>query len=289
MFLEILMNNKLPIKERQNSPEAILFLRAQRQSYNYAKFFYIVRMTFNIAWPLIAISLYFLFNSKSADFILVTSSVIVIMTFIMEFKEKEFTKQGAIIQEQFDLLIFLIPWNEPLYGEKIKIESIHHLADSEKTPEEDLKNWYTGIEENEEKKYILKAQKMNVFWSSEQKKHFKNILLFATVIIFIIIITLGLSNNFLLSEFFIVLFFPSLPLFLYLIKSIKDFSDQIQELERLNSHIYNLLEKRNVKYEELRFNQDAIFIHGRVPNNIVPDRIYRKLRKRFENLFKKIN
>lgn len=289
LFLEMLMSNQLSIQERQNLPEAISLLRAQRQAYSKAKSFYLIRMAFNVIWPLIAISLYSLFNSSSADIILTASSIIVIATFIIEFSEKQLTKTGALIQEQFDTFVFSMKWNESLCGEKVSDENIHHFAELEKTPDEELKNWYTGIEDYEDKKYILKAQRMNVSWSCKQKNYFKTILLFTIVIVFLLIIALGLVYKLLLSEFFIVLFFPALPLFLYLIKSIKDFGDQVKELDRLNSHIRNLLNKRSVTYEELRFNQDAIFIHGRVPNNIVPDKLYWKLRNNLESTFKKIN
>lgn len=283
------MNNQLMIEERQNMSKAILLLRAQRQAYKKAKFFYLARMTFNVFWPPIAIFLYFLFDSSSANFILTASSIIVIVTFMMEFPERKLTKTGALIQEQFDTFVFSMKWNQALCGEKIRDEDIHDFAELEKTPDEELKNWYTGIEDYEDKKYILKAQRMNVSWSYKQKKYFKTILLFTIVIVFLLIIALGLVYKLLLSEFFIVLFFPALPLFLYLIKSIKDFGDQVKELDRLNSHIRNLLNKRSVTYEELRFNQDAIFIHGRVPNNIVPDKLYWKLRNNLESTFKKIN
>lgn len=289
LFLEIPMNNQLLIEERQNMPKAILLLRAQRQAYKNAKIFYLSRMTFNVFWPPIAIFLYFLFDSSSATFILTTSSIIVIVTFIMEFPEKKLTKTGALIQEQFDTFVFSMKWNQALCGEKIRDEDVHDFAELEKTPINKLKNWYTGIEEFEEKTYVLKAQRMNVSWSSKQKKYFKTVLLYAIATIFLLIIIIGLLNNFLLSEFFIVLFFPALPLFLYLIKSIIDFTGQIEELERLNSHICSLLDKKNVTYEELRFNQDAIFMHGRVPNNIVPNVIYWKVRNKFESTFKKMN
>jgi len=283
------MFKHIQIKDRQNEAESILFIRAQRKAYSIAKNYYLFRMALSILWPILAIIIFINFEKNTSNLILIISSIIVVLTFSIEYFEKYYTRLGAVIQEQFDTMIFDIKWNEPICGEKIKKEVILQLAQKEKTKEDLLKDWYSGIEDDENSKFILKAQRMNVSWTSQQKKIFSKILLLLFLLSLISITTLGIMQNLLLSEYFILLFFPSLSLFLYLAKGVIDFYQQFRDLDRLNTYICNLQNKKHVTIEELRKVQDSIFIYGRVPNNIIPDKLYWKLRESFEKVFKQIN
>lgn len=283
------MSKEITIKERQNTEESIQYLRAQRYAYFCAKRIYMIRMFLSIVWPVLTLMLYFTFDNKFTTIILTGSSIILSATFIMEMWEKMFTKLGATIQEQFDTAIFNMKWNSALVGEKVSTEKIYDLAKKESTEVSELRNWYTGIDTNDEIEYTLKAQKTNIEWSIKQKNLFKNFLLVVALVIFTIFILIALWNKFLLADFFIILFFPTISLFVYLCKGFIDFSQQVKDLERITSQIYTLLENKKTNKYQLRFIQDAIYIHGRIPNNIVPDFLYRKLRSALEDMFKSTN
>jgi len=285
----MIMSENTPIKERQNTEESIQYLRAQRYAYLCAKRIYMSRMFLSIAWPVLSLILYFYFDNEFTTATLTGSSIILVATFMMEIQEQKFTKLGATIQEQFDTLIFKMKWNTALIGEKINDGKVYDLAKKESTEISKLKNWYTGIDTNDEIEYTLKAQKTNIEWSIKQKNYFKNFLLVAALVIFTIFIMIALWNNFLLADFFIILFFPTISLFVYLCKGFIDFSQQVKALERITSQIYSLLENEKTRKYQLRFIQDAIYVHGRVPNNVIPDVLYNKLRNRLEATFESTN
>lgn len=284
------MNEIMPIKERQNTEENINYLSAQKQAYNKAKNVYIVRMILTIFSPVIFIALYFLFDNKFQTAILVVSSLILIVTFFMELYEKDSIKLGATIQEQFDTSVFNIEWNLALVGDKVNKENLYKLTKPLKEDTFELKNWYTSLESNSEIEYALKAQSMNVVWSIEQKGWYKNFLSIIIFMLLIIYICIACWNDFLVSEFFITLFFPSTSLFIYLVKGWADFRQQLIELKRIDKHIKKLLfEIEKVTKYNVRSIQDSIYVYGRLPNNIVPSIIYRYHKKKLEPMFKSIN
>ncbi|OJD48998.1 S-4TM family putative pore-forming effector [Bacillus sp. L27] len=283
------MYKGIPIKERQNTEESIRYLHAQRYAYKIAKCIYMWRMFLSIVWPIIAVILYFACDNKFANEILIVSSLILVATFIMEFYEKKYTVIGATIQEQFDTTIFNMKWNLALVGEKISPEKIYTLAEKEKTEISKLKDWYTGINTNDEIEYTLKAQKTNIAWSIRQKEIFRDFLLIMAILILLALILIASWKNFLMTDFFITLFFPTISLFIYLIKGWMDFSQQVNELKRITSQINSLLESEKTSKYHLRFIQDSIYVYGRVPNNIIPDVLYNKLRKKLEEIFKNTN
>lgn len=283
------MSEKMPIKERQNTEESIHYLRAQRYAYLCAKRIYMSRMVLSIAWPIIAVILYFTCKNDCTTTVLTGSSLILMASFFMEIYEQRFSKLGATIQEQFDTHIFNMKWNSALVGEKIKKEEIYSLAKKEKTKISELKNWYTGIDTDDEIEYVLKAQKTSTEWSIKQKRIFGNLLLILAGLIFIISTMIALWSKFLLADFIITLFFPTTSLYIYLLKGWKDFSQQVKELQRITSQIYFLLESERTSKYQLRFIQDAIYVHGRVPNNIIPNTLYYKLRNKLEEVFESIN
>ncbi len=290
LFSVTIMNKMLPIKERQNTPENIICLRGQRQAYKQAKNFYMFRMFLSIAWPITAVLLYFIFGNEFSNAVIVVSSLILILTFILEYYEKAYSKMGANIQESFDTNVFNMKWNSPLVGGKVSKEDIVLLAEKEKTKESKLINWYTGIDTENEAEYTLKAQRMNTAWSIKQKEKFSRFLLFSGILIFISLIIIGCYHGFKLYAFLIILFFPTVSLFIYLFKGWFDFLQQVNELKRITSSIDALLNKQaKVTKQELRSIQDSIYIHGRVPNNIIPDVLYNRMRSKLERLFSYTN
>ncbi|WP_142509321.1 S-4TM family putative pore-forming effector [Lysinibacillus sphaericus] len=286
----MIMNELFPIKERQNTPENIIYLRGQRQAYKQAKNFYMWRMLLSIAWPIIAVILYFTFENEIANAVIVVSSLILIATFIIEYYEKAFTKMGATIQESFDTNVFNLKWNSHLIGGKISKEDIVLLAEKEKTEEYKLKDWYTGIATDNESEYTLKAQRMNTAWSIKQKEKFSMFLFLSGILIFTSLVIIGCYTGFELYDFLIMLFFPTVSLFIYLFKGWFDFLQQVKELKRITSSIDDLLDKQTkVTKQELRSIQDSIYIHGRIPNNIIPDVLYNRMRSKLEQLFRHTN
>ncbi|MBD8038721.1 hypothetical protein H9635_18410 [Solibacillus sp. A46] len=277
------------ILERQNTDENIRYLHAQRQSYKVSKRFYLARMILSIFTPLISIILYFIFNNTLVNYVLIFSSLILILSVILELFEQKYNKIGANIQEIFDTSVFQIRWNSALLDKKISDEELYELASKEETDEEELKNWYSGLESKNEKINILVAQRMNVCWTLQQKKKFKWLLFICLLSLITTFILISSINSFTVNELFLTLIFPATPLFIYLGKNFLEIWQQEKDLERIANYINQLYEKGHPTDNEIRSIQDCIYIFGRLPNHIVPDVFYKKVRKKLENVFRVIN
>lgn len=289
LYLAMNMSNISSIVKRQNTEVNIMNLRAQRQCYNIAKKFYLFRMSLILFLPIFSIAMYFSFDNEKANTVLIVTSAGLIISLIIEFFEQKYNHMGANIQEIFDTEVFQIPWHSELIGNKVRPETIYQFAMKEKSPLEKIVDWYTGLEAKNEKINILVAQRMNLCWSLEQKSKFKLFLLSCSIVLGIILILIGSINDFSLNNFFITLLFPTTSLFIYLIKNFYELSRQEKEMNRIIGRIDYFINRGNPKNYEIRAVQDAIYIHGRLPNHVVPDVLYNKIRKEFETTFKRTN
>lgn len=277
------------ILTRQNSDESMRYLQAQRRSYQISKRFYLWRMLLSIFTPLFSIALFFIFENKLSNWILFFSSIIIAVSLIMEFFEKKYNKKGAKIQENFDTHVFKLPWNFALIGKKETEEDIVELATKCNSTKCELENWYTGLESSNEKVNVLIAQRTNICWTAKQKTKFKNILLLILIALITSFITIACIFNFTMIEFFITMIFPGISLFIYLIKNYIELREQEDDLKRLSDFIEILINQGNPTDRDLRYIQDAIYIYVRLPNHIIPDVLYNKLKNKFEDIFRITN
>lgn len=283
------MSEHSTILIRQNNEDSIRYLQAQRRCYQISKSFYLWRMLLSVLTPLISIALFFLFDNALSDLVLIISSLIIITSLILEFFEKKYNKKGAKIQENFDTFVFNLSWNSVLIGSKESEEDIVELSSKCQSNISELENWYTGLEAPDENVNVLIAQRTNICWTAKQKKHFKNILLIILIILIVSFITIAFIFNFTVVDFFITMIFPGITLFTYLIKNYLELREQEDELERLSNYIETLIVQNNPTTKDLRNVQDAIFIYVRLPNHIVPDFLYNKSKRKFEDIFKITN
>jgi len=277
------------IYELQNEFSKIRLLKAQRNCYNTAKKLYMIRMFISIVLPIISIILYFTFNNALADFILIIGGIGLALSLVLEILEQKFNVKGAKIQEIFDTAVFQLHWNTAVLGDKILNEEIHFYAERDKTPLPKLLNWYTGLSSENEYINILTAQRMNLCWSMYQKSKFKFVLLWSLIALSLIFITIGCLYNFTLNNFFITIIVPSLSLFIYLIKNTYEINQQESEMRRVVLLIEQYIEEDNPTEYQLRTIQDAVYIYGRLPNHIVPNVFYNKVRNKLESIFKSTN
>jgi len=127
------------ITSRQNNPNFIELLKAQRIAYSQCKRFQIfdvVSVIIAILFPLLTLKFPNYQNTFNAFGVIWTASYL-----ITEVYRKNKTTQGAIIQEQFDTELYNLKWNEVLCKDKTSIDTIQELAS--KYSKNDLANWYS--------------------------------------------------------------------------------------------------------------------------------------------------
>jgi hypothetical protein len=114
------------ITTRQNNPNLIELLKAQRIAYSQCKTFQlfdVVSVIIAIIFPVLTLKFPAYQNMINAFGVLWTIAYL-----LTEIYRKNKTTQGAIIQEQFDTELYNLKWNEILCKEKVSIDTIQELA-----------------------------------------------------------------------------------------------------------------------------------------------------------------
>lgn len=192
------------IVSKQNDPENIKLLRASTVAYSNAKAGEI-KITYFLLFLAIAYPFCYLFikdeNIKLGLFGCSFLLTILIQIFTSSFKGN--TSKGAIFKEEFDTIIFNLPWKSTL--KKPDRREVLHFSQLYKGDE--IKDWYspnlsTNIDSNIA---VAVLQHSNTSWDIELRKAYRKWLIYFIVIYSIV-----------LFGFFVVLKTDAMTIFLLL-------------------------------------------------------------------------
>ena len=273
------------ITTRQNNPNFIELLKAQRVAYSQCKKFQIfdvVSIIIAILFPLLTLKYPSYQNAINAFGVLWTASYL-----LTEVYRKNKTTQGAIIQEQFDTELYNLKWNEVLCKEKANIDTIQDLAS--KYSKNDLHNWYSTKIDNTlpNEISILMCQRINFSWEISQRQKFVTFLSIIAVLYYGIYIVIGFKNN---VGFFdlLVMLSPSISFLVYSVLNVISLRSHVKSknetLKFIDRELENFKQSKASlpKTETLRQIQDVVFTERTVPEK-VPDWFYRLNKSKNEN------
>lgn len=278
------------ITTRQNNPNLIELLKAQRIAYSQCKkfhFFDFVSAIIAILFPLLTLKYPEYQNAINAFGVLWTTSYL-----LTEVYRKNKTTQGAIIQEQFDTELYNLNWNEVLCKDKANIDTIQELASD--YSKNDLLNWYSTKIDSTLPKEIstLLCQRINFSWEISQRQKFVKFLSVIAILYYGIYIVIGFKNN---VGFFdlLVMLSPSISFLVYSVLNVISLRSHVKSKNETLKFIDKELEtyKQNnaslPTTETLRQIQDVVFTERTVPEK-VPDWFYRLNKSKNENFIDNI-
>lgn len=275
------MNN---ITTRQNNPNLIELLKAQRIAYSQCKTFQlfdVVSVIIAIIFPVLTLKFPAYQNMINAFGVLWTIAYL-----LTEIYRKNKTTQGAIIQEQFDTELYNLNWNEILCKDKVSIDTIQELAT--KYSKDDLTNWYSIKINNSNPKEIatILCQRINFSWEITQRRKFVTFLTIIAGLYYLSYIVIGFKNN---IGFFdlLVMLSPSISFLIYSVLNILSLKSHIKSknetLKFIDKELDNYKVNRSLPTNEtLRQIQDVIYSERTVPEK-VPDWFYRLNKSKNEN------
>ena len=267
----------MSIQERQNLPESLEKLAAQRLLYGCAK------RTRNIGILLIFLvaGLGFLASvTENQDFI----HSVPIFTLLIWFFDQQFLKrresgyktEAATIQEDFDCFVLDLPWPSHKGLQRPTPDRVRQLADKAATkPEafEKLKNWYVSRQILEDSTLsIVRCQQMSCWWDVDLRRRWSAVLkcsfwTFAVLVLFLSIIT-GITVFKLVA-----VIASNIRILAWGLGEINDQSEAVARVDRIHRHISNLCGRKDVSLNDVRRIQDEIFEHRRL-NPPVPEWFY---------------
>lgn len=258
-----------PILSKQNSPELIKLLKASSAAYTKAKSGEIIITYFllflAIAYP---ICYFWIIDEKIKLIIFGCSFMLTILNQIYVNSFKGNTSKGAIFKEEFDTIIFNLPWKSTL--KKPDRSEILHFSQLYKGP--DIKDWYSpNLSENINSKIAVAIlMHSNTSWDIELRKSYRKLLTNVLVFYSIALFTFFLVFEIDVHTIFLILF-SILSMFTHFITLIRGHSETIDKREKISIHLDEII--RNKKYIgtlELRDIQDEIYFTrqeaAKVPN-----------------------
>ena len=272
------------ITTRQNNPNLIELLKAQRTAYSQCKTFQlfdVVSIIIAVIFPVLTLVCPAYQNMINAFGVLWTISYL-----LTEIYRKIKTTQGALIQEQFDTELYNLNWNEILCKDKVNTDTIQELA--AKYSKNDLTNWYSINIKNTHPKEIavILCQRINFSWEITQRRKFVVFLSIIAAMYYLIYIVIGLKNNIGFYDLLVMLS-PSISFLIYSVLNILSLKSHIKSKNETLKFIDKELDNYKVNRilpisEKLRQIQDIIFTERTVPEK-VPDWFYKINKSKNEN------
>ncbi|MFB4363049.1 S-4TM family putative pore-forming effector [Pantoea sp. BS_8] len=206
-------------------------------------------------------------------------------------------KQAAKIQEEYDTLLYDMPWNEIVAEKKVSVSDSDSPARSylEKNGDSSLKNWYLNFPINVNSLIMrMLCQSKNLGWDARLKRKTSFIV---TIIMAINIALFSVSMLFANLEFlkfiaFVAIIMPIYQFYHRFVNENKKAAEKADSLRvKVESALQELVEKKVIENEKLekltRSIQDQIFTY-RASGNPVPDYIHKYFRDSDEETYDSI-
>ena len=259
-----------PILSTQNSPHLLNLLRSSTLAYKRAKYWEI-RITYFLIFLAVAYpaALFIFSNNNTLKLILFSFSfTLTVALWFLNPKIKGNTYKGAILKEEFDVLLFNLPRKSTITKPtKHEIETL-----SKNYKGQEIKNWYSPnisptIPTNT---FIALCQRTNTNWDIKLRIKYKNcllwfIIIYSTILFFLFLYFQTTFVNIFLTTFCILGFYS------HFITQYNGHKESIKKRKTLNTKLETvIINKQNISTSELRDIQDEIFItrleSAKVPN-----------------------
>jgi len=276
----------------QNKPARIELLRAQRRFYGRAKMWQ--NLFSGLALLLPALGIYFSTTSPEVRPFLGLGSIVILLleVEVISRLQRENSKRGAKVQEQFDTEVLGLEWNKLVAGSRVDPEDIRAITTGSLSEAERLRllNWYEPPIATLPLSFgRLICQRTNLTYDSRVRTRYANFLLCFAIFMAVGLIGFALWKKLPMDDAILNLFLPALPLAAFVLREHRKQRDTVESLTTLKSEVEKLWDKATggASSETLttdsRALQDAIYRH-RASNPLVYDWLYDLLRDRDEDL-----
>ena len=249
------------IAQTQNGDKNIARLAAQRKLYNDIEVLDKINLCFSVIIPLGFAAMQEITRWNWAEVVSACVSIaMLVLSLIISSQGKAKKTLAASIQQEFDIDVFQMPWDNKLFGKRKNLNS-EIAKHSKRILNDDRKknklyNWYrTEVDTFPLNKAILICQKENFSWDAGLRKRYRIVaLVFVSGIIIVsvgICLLKGDSVQNLLLRFVIIL--PALRWFVNVISGL---NDDLKRMESLENALYSTEDKQMI---DLQFIQKEIF------------------------------
>lgn len=253
----------MDIAQEQNTPESLRLLAAQKRMYSLAKRLHFVRIVSVLLLELAAPFVVLAIPAWRDGLELVGAVLTLVSALMLTSMEASRVKQAATVQEQLDVHLFQLPWNETLVGHEVAPELINSAANEYKSGDNKIRDWYPDLGGVPYPKDALLCQRTNLMWGVRLQSTYAYTLLGVTAGYFLLGVLIGILKQESLVAYLVALLVPSLPALLEAIDIYKRHTESAREKADLLAHVEALIKdkKRPPRLvEECRRVQDSIYM-----------------------------
>lgn len=276
----------MTISVKQNEPQQLRLLAAQRYLYSQAKRFHLWRLGTAILLAALAPVLVFAWPDSRVIMAFLGAVGALLGKLVLQREEVRRTRQAANIQEQFDVAVFGLPWNRIRVGPKLTPELISAADRDFKGDRSQLKDWYVTSDQLSEDQAVLLCQRSNLVWDWRMRRQFAALIAVILIALGVLDLAIALITDMSLLDFLLALLFPTLPAFLQgteLVRGHWEIAEDKEGLEKVVCNMWeeSLAEPSSVTLSDCRCIQDRIY-ELRCKSPLVPDQWYGLLRKWYQ-------
>ncbi len=268
----------MSIQERQNQPDSLAKLAAQRSLYQRVKSSRIISLLLTSAVALLGLAASLLDDQHLARFV----PLVVIMMWALDQEVLKRTQgalktEAATIQEDFDCFVLDLPWPAHKLMRRPTFDRIKQLAGpggGKPTTTNDLKNWYnpTAIP-NHPILAKLHCQRMNCWWDLTLRREWIKFLNVSLAIIVFTLLSLAVATGITVAKF-VAMGASMIRVIAWVRDECNGQTETIRRIDGLYQYMSDLPEKESISPGVFRSIQDEIFEYRR-SNPPVPDWFYR--------------
>lgn len=277
------------IVNRENEPDSIKMLIAQRELYSWVKWLTVVQFGLSVVLPTSLAFAQIHYKSISFDLIIGGTSFlsVILSEWLLDMLIDSIKEKASKIQESFDCHVLNISWNRVLAPELPEHGQIFRNYVSSKYARDPSKlvNWYElDVAKVPEDVGRIICQKTNCNYDNSIKRKYQWLILGVSAIALFAIVFPSFFNNLTVQEVLLTLICPMMPVFQWTVKHILKISQSVSTLTHLNSKLNGLFEQSKLRQNldcDFRQIQDGIFLN-RMEKPLIPDFIYNMLRDNLE-------
>ena len=173
-----------PIHERQLDPDMVRLQRAAAASHQRGQLVEAIRVSAAVVLAAVGIAVTLAGHGRSAVSI-IGAAWFVISAFFLRRAAASATRQGALLQEQFDTDLFFLPWRPTVAGDPAAEPDTARLARrlrrGSKKDQRILEGWYDPTNGVIYPYDVLIAQEQNLGWDARLRRRYAALVLAAAL------------------------------------------------------------------------------------------------------------
>lgn len=275
----------MSITSKQNQPENLTLLAAQRQIYSAAKCFQLVRLVGAVLVGAAAPPLVLVWSSLTTPMAFLGGIALAVDIFL-KWLERGMLRRAAAIQEQFDISVFELPWNSIAVGRQVTPELVYGASRKFRGDRAALRDWYADVNEMPRPLDVLFCQRSNLVWDWRLRLSYAWFLGLVIAVLIAIGLVLGIIRHQTLAYYLLTVLLPSAAAIFEGADVVRGHTDLAQDKREMEQTVVErwdaaLADLRAVSPAELRQIQDCIY-SARSSTPLVPDQWYWLTRKKYE-------